>query len=109
MPLFRWQGVGPRGERLTGEMDAASPAVVRSRLRAERIRPLDKTIRPKRSRFKADLAIPGLGRKVQQKALVVFTRQFATMIDAGLPLIRGLDIVTRRLVPIRFVAGAWSR
>ena len=96
MPIFRWQGVGPRGERLTGEMDAASPAVVRSRLRAERIRPLDQTIRPKRSRFGADLAIPGLGHKVRQKDLVVFTRQFATMIDAGLPLIRGLDIVARQ-------------
>lgn len=96
MPIFRWQGVGPRGERLTGEMDASSPAVVRSRLRAERIRPLDKTIRPKRSRFGADLALPGLGHKVRQKDLVVFTRQFATMIDAGLPLIRGLDIVARQ-------------
>lgn len=96
MPIFRWQGVGPRGERLTGEMDASSPAVVRSRLRAERIRPLDKTIRPKRSRFGADLAIPGLGHTVRQKDLVVFTRQFATMIDAGLPLIRGLDIVARQ-------------
>ena len=96
MPIFRWQGVGPRGERLTGEMDAASPAVVRSRLRAERIRPLDKTIRPKRSRFGAGLAIPGLGHTVRQKDLVVFTRQFATMIDAGLPLIRGLDIVARQ-------------
>ena len=96
MPIFRWQGVGPRGERLTGEMDASSPAVVRSRLRAERIRPLDKTIRPKRPRFGADLAIPGLGHKVRQKDLVVFTRQFATMIDAGLPLIRGLDIVARQ-------------
>ena len=96
MPIFRWQGVGPRGERLTGEMDAASPAVVRSRLRAERIRPLDKTIRPKQSRFGAGLAIPGLGHKVRQKDLVVFTRQFATMIDAGLPLIRGLDIVARQ-------------
>ena len=96
MPIFRWQGVGPRGERLTGEMDASSPAVVRSRLRAERIRPLDKTIRPKQSRFGAGLAIPGLGHKVRQKDLVVFTRQFATMIDAGLPLIRGLDIVARQ-------------
>ncbi len=96
MPIFRWQGVGPRGERLTGEMDASSPAVVRSRLRAERIRPLDKTIRPKRSRFGAGLAIPGLGHTVRQKDLVVFTRQFATMIDAGLPLIRGLDIVARQ-------------
>lgn len=96
MPIFRWQGVGPRGERLTGEMDASSPAVVRSRLRAERIRPLDKTIRPKRSRFGAGLTIPGLGHTVRQKDLVVFTRQFATMIDAGLPLIRGLDIVARQ-------------
>ena len=96
MPIFRWQGVGPRGERLTGEMDASSPAVVRSRLRAERIRPLDKTIRPKQPRFGAGLAIPGLGHKVRQKDLVVFTRQFATMIDAGLPLIRGLDIVARQ-------------
>ena len=96
MPVFRWQGVGPRGERLTGEMEAPSPAVVRSRLRAQRIRPLHKKIRHKRARLDTGLTIPGLGQKVHQKDLVVFTRQFATMIDAGLPIIHGLDIIARQ-------------
>ena len=38
MPVFTWQGVGPRGETLRGEMEAASREAVVTRLRTQRIR-----------------------------------------------------------------------
>ncbi len=96
MAIFRWQGVSPQGESVKGEMEAASPAIVMSRLRAQRIRPLQKKIREKGSRLDAELKIPGLGEKVKSKDIVVFTRQFATMIDAGLPIMQALDILAQQ-------------
>ena len=45
MALFRWQGVGPNGETVQGEMDAPNAAAVAARLR--RIRPLPDRIRAK--------------------------------------------------------------
>lgn len=96
MPVFRWQGVGPRGESVKGEMEAGSPAIVISRLRAQRIRPLQHKIREKGTGLDRELNIPGLKESVQQKDVVVFTRQFATMIDAGLPILQSLDILTQQ-------------
>ena len=96
MPVFRWQGVGPRGESVKGEMEAASPAIVMSRLRAQRIRPVQNKIREKGTGLDRDINIPGFKESVQQKDIVVFTRQFATMIDAGLPIIQSLDILTQQ-------------
>ena len=95
MAVFRWQGVGPQGESVKGEMEAASPAVVMSRLRAQRIRPLQKKIREKGG-LEAELKIPGFGESVSSKDVVVFTRQFATMINAGLPIMQALDILAQQ-------------
>jgi type IV pilus assembly protein PilC len=47
----------------------------------------------KKSFGAVELKIPGMQPKVKPKSLVIFTRQFATMIDAGLPLVQGLDIL----------------
>lgn len=96
MPIFRWQGVGPQGESVKGEMEATSPSIVMSRLRAQRIRPLQKKIREKGSGLDIEIKIPGLGEKVQSKDIVIFTRQLATMIDAGLPIIQALDILAQQ-------------
>ncbi len=48
--------------------------------------------KPKDLQFK----IPGLGGKISEQEIVIFTRQFATMIDAGLPLVQCLDILARQ-------------
>ncbi len=53
-------------------------------------------IREKGSRLDAELKIPGLGEKVKSKDIVVFTRQFATMINAGLPIMQALDILAQQ-------------
>ena len=96
MAIFRWQGVGPNGETLKGEMDALDASAVAARLRVQRIRPLPDRIRTKGSGLEREIKIPGLGEKVKQKDVVIFTRQLATMIDAGLPIMQALDLLARQ-------------
>ena len=96
MAIFRWQGVGPNGETVKGEMDAPNASVVATRLRLRRIRPLPDRIRAKGRGLESALHIPGLGEKVKQRDVVIFTRQLATMIDAGLPIVQALDLLAQQ-------------
>jgi type IV pilus assembly protein PilC len=73
-----------------GEISAANEAAVRSALRRQQIQAIKIETKPK------DLLRGlkfGRRRKVKEKDIVVFTRQFATMIDAGLPLVQCLEIL----------------
>lgn len=89
MPVYVWEGKTPRGNIQKGEMEAINEAAVRSALRGQRVQVIKVKAKPK------DLLenISFLQPKVTGKNVAVFTRQFATMIDAGLPLIQGLDIL----------------
>ncbi len=74
-----------------GELQAASLSQATAALRRQQIMPA--SINEKKGFSLRDLKIPGLGRGVKTKDLVIFSRQFATMIDAGLPLVQCLDIL----------------
>ena len=77
------------GEVQTGIIEADSKEAVQSRLRARQLNPVK--IKKKGRELKLSL-----GTGVTSKELVIFTRQFATMIDAGLPLVQCLDILSTR-------------
>lgn len=93
MSMFRWQGTGPRGENLQGEMEAPSVEAVVARLRAQRIRPIQERIQEKGKGFDKEIKIPGFGGSVKSKDVVIFTRQLGTMIDSGLPIVQALEIL----------------
>jgi len=93
MGVYKWQGVSPRGEALKGEMEATSREAVIIRLRSQRIQPKANTIREKGKGLDYNIPIPNFGSPVSQKEVVIFTRQFATMIDAGLPIVQCLQIL----------------
>jgi type IV pilus assembly protein PilC len=93
MPVFRWQGVSPRGEVLAGEMEAPTRDAVLVRLRSQRIQPVPTRIKEKGRGLDRQLSIPGFGDSIKQRDVVIFTRQLATMIDAGLPIVQCLDIL----------------
>ncbi len=95
MAVFMWQGTGPRGETLQGEMEAKNRDAVISWLRSQRIRPKANKVRAK-GRFDQELKIPGFGEKVTTKDVVIFTRQLTTMIDSGLPIVQSLDILSQQ-------------
>lgn len=90
MPVFVWEGKTRAGDIRTGEMNANNQEEVSNRLRQQEINP--SKISKKRGEGLASFKIPGLG-GVPAKNLVVFTRQFATMIDAGLPLVQCLELL----------------
>ncbi len=89
MALFEWEGTNERGELRTGEMEAPSASVVEQKLLGDRIA----IIRIKKKTAALNLSIPGMN-GVPVKSIVVFTRQMATMIDAGLPLVQCLEILS---------------
>src|SRR5215468_3699329 len=93
MPTFRWQGVSPKGETLKGEMEATSREAVIIRLRTQRIQPVPSKIKEKGKGLDKDLALPSFGAPVKQGDIVVFTRQFATMINGGLAHRQSLQIL----------------
>ena len=87
MAVFVFSGRTRGGQTVSGEMEAANREAVVARLRSQQVIATAVRGKPK------DITIPGLGAKVTEKDIVVFTRQFATMIDAGLPLVQCLEIL----------------
>jgi len=96
MPVFVWEGKTAQGKILKGEMEAASQDAVFARLRSQRIQPIPARVREKGKGLEKEFTIPGFGAKVSAHDVMLFTRQFATMIDAGLPIVQGLDILSQQ-------------
>jgi len=90
MPVYKWEGRSRDGTVKKGTIEAPDEALVSAQLRAQKIMPT----KIKKSAGSVEIKIPGFKPKVKTKDLVVFTRQFATMIDAGLPLVQCLDILS---------------
>ena len=88
MPVFVWEGRFG-GSIKKGQMDAPSKSAVLARLRQMQIQPIPNRIKEKGKLFGLNLSFG----TISTRDLVVFTRQLSTMIDAGLPLVRGLDII----------------
>jgi len=87
---FQWSGRTLRGTVESGEMVASSREDVIAQLRRKNITATVVTEKAPKARF----ALRG---RVRDKDIVVFTRQFATMIDAGLPLVQGLEILSSQV------------
>ncbi|HCF59777.1 MAG TPA: pilus assembly protein PilC [Myxococcales bacterium] len=88
VPVFVWEAKTKNGEIKKGEMEAADQEAVNSRLRSMGYQP----VKVKKKPLEISFSLPGLG-GVSQKDLVIFTRTFATMIDAGLPLVQCLELL----------------
>jgi type IV pilus assembly protein PilC len=87
-PVFKWSGKTRQGDLRSGEMEASDADAVRARLSQMGIEPTKVRKKPK----EIHISIPGFG-GVTTKDILVFTRQFSVMIDAGLPLVQALEIL----------------
>jgi len=89
MPVYQWVGTNRKNETRKGEMEASNESAVRSNLMRLRITPTKIKKKPK------DLFenVSWLQPKVKEKDIILFARQFSTMIDAGLPIIQCLEIL----------------
>ena len=88
---FVWEGVDRNNRQVRGETKAASETVVRTNLRRQGVR----VTRLKRQTFRG-------GGKVSDKDITFFTRQFGTMLKAGVPLLQSFEIVARGHSNARF-------
>ncbi|MDD5475023.1 MAG: type II secretion system F family protein [Syntrophales bacterium] len=90
MAEYIWEGLTKRKEEKKGELEADDEAAVRVILRRHGIQPTKIKKKPK------DIleSIPFFQQKVKEKDVVIFSRQFATMINAGLPIIQCLDLLS---------------
>lgn len=89
MPIYLWTAKSRSGDKKSGELEASSADAVALHLKNMGLVPAKVKAKPK------DIAeiLPFLAPKVTIKDLVVFTRQFAVMVDAGLPLVQCLQIL----------------
>ena len=92
MPVYVWKGRTVAGEIQTGELTLDSQDEALTALRKRRI--IISSVREKKAEVK--FRLPKLGGGVTTRDLAIFTRQFATMINAGLPLVQCLDILTKQ-------------
>jgi type IV pilus assembly protein PilC len=110
MPRFNYVALDARGQESSGVLEAGSQAEAVAQLRQSGYFPksvTDEGKGPKRKATKAPGAtaarkeikinIPFLERKtIKPRVLMIFTRQLATLIDAGLPLLRGLSVLAKQ-------------
>ena len=89
--VFQWSGKTTKGVIESGEITAATKDEVIAQLRKRNITATVVIEKPKK------VSKIGFGGKVKDKDIVVFTRQFATMIDAGLPLVQALEILSTQV------------
>jgi type IV pilus assembly protein PilC len=92
MPVYVWVAETKRGRKLKGEIDAANEAIALNQLKKRNF--TVKKLKPKPKDIFENISF--LKPRVTKKDLVVFTRQFSTMIDAGLPLVQGLTILAEQ-------------
>jgi type IV pilus assembly protein PilC len=92
---FEYKVRDSAGKLKSGKIDAETPAQVAAKLKSMGLAPL--SITEANTGMNKEISIPGLGKKkVKLKDLAVFSRQFATMINSGLSLLRSLSILTEQ-------------
>ncbi|MDX1584636.1 MAG: type II secretion system F family protein, partial [Thermoanaerobaculia bacterium] len=90
MPSFEWKGRGRGGEDQSGTLVADSKEAAMATLRRQQIVP--SVVKEKGK----EIALPKFGGRVPAKEIAIFTRQFSVMIDAGLPLVQCLEILSQQ-------------
>lgn len=88
MYTFIWEGLNKAGSRVKGESQNTNPALVRAELRQQGISPL-------KVRKKSTIFAMMTSKKIRSMDITLFTRQLATMLTAGIPLIQAFDLIGR--------------
>jgi len=87
--MFLWEGMDKHGKRIKGEMSGTSDALVKAQLRRQGVNPLKVRKKPR------PLLGGAGGKRISSKDITVFSRQLATMMSAGVPLVQSFEIVGR--------------
>jgi len=93
--MYDWTALDKRGKRMKGEMQAKNAALVKAELRRQGMNP--QTVREK-----AKPLFGATGSKVKPKDVAIFSRQIATMMASGVPMVQAFDIIANGQKNIRF-------
>ncbi|MGH8415131.1 MAG: type II secretion system F family protein, partial [Gammaproteobacteria bacterium] len=85
---YFWEGTDKKGARIKGKATASSESAVKADLRRQGIVPV-------RIRKESFLSALGRGKRITSGDISFFTRQLATMMSAGVPLVQAIDIIGR--------------
>lgn len=91
MPTFVYTALDPNGKTIKGKTEAESESLLLSKLHEQNYHVL--SVNEEKTRAAKANNVPSAGKKVKLKNMVIFSRQFATMIDAGIAIVRCLDIL----------------
>lgn len=83
--VYAWEGTDKKGTRMTGELSGHNPSLIKAQLRKQGITP-GKVRKKNGSIFSA-------GKRIKPLDIALFTRQMATMMKAGVPLLQSFDII----------------
>jgi len=83
--VYAWEGLDKKGTKVTGELNGHNPALIKAQLRKQGINPTK--VRKK------SVSIFGSGKKIKPLDIAFFSRQMATMMKAGVPLLQSFDII----------------
>jgi type IV pilus assembly protein PilC len=109
MPKFHYIALDQNGQEVAGELEASTESEAINLLRQSQLYPTqvaqegkgDAAVKKRAkstasSKGKGKVVKAGANSKVKSKTLMIFTRQLATLIDSGLPLLRGLTVLARQ-------------
>ncbi|WP_324731767.1 type II secretion system F family protein [Pseudomonas paeninsulae] len=83
--VFIWEGTDKKGGKMKGELTGQSPALIKAQLRKQGINPLKVRKKP--------MSLFSAGKKIKPMDIALFTRQMATMMKAGVPLLQSFEII----------------
>lgn len=86
--MFLWEGTDKSGKKVKGEMSGTSNALVKAQLRRQ-------GVNPRKVKKKPKALFGGGGKAIAPKDIAIFSRQMATMMAAGVPMVQSFDIVGR--------------
>jgi type IV pilus assembly protein PilC len=90
MPVYVFQAKSVEGRSIKGQIDAASETEARIKLRAQRLIPVRMTLSGKKDYFSG---FENFRSRVSSKDLQIFTRQFATLVNSGIPIVQSIEIL----------------
>lgn len=92
MPVYEYRGLSAEGKKIRGIIDAASPRIARTKLRAMQIFPVDLREELQRLHIAED-PLTKLFQRVRPQDVSIITRQLSTLLEAGTPLVSTLDAI----------------
>ncbi len=104
MPTYTYSARDQEGKNVAGRISAESESMIVAELRKRNLIILGIS-EEKESVFKKSSSKPKGGKKVKPEDLVIFTRQFATMVDAGIPILQSLEALSEQTVNPDFKAA----